>query len=83
MGLGKQVRLRGGIGGAMQTLRALDFIADLAQQMSEECPGAPLILSGIIAERAGDVRISAEKNGFVFVRELTENDWVALEFQRR
>ena len=44
VGLGKQVRLRGGIGGAMQTLRALDFIADLAQQMSEECPGAPLIL---------------------------------------
>ena len=44
VGLGKQVRLRSGVGGAMQTLRALDFIADLAQQMSEECPDAPLIL---------------------------------------
>ena len=44
VGLGKQVRLRGGVGGAMQTLRALDFIASLAQQMSEECPAAPLIL---------------------------------------
>ena len=44
VGLGKQVRLRGGIGGAMQTLRVLDFIGNLAQQMSEECPGAPLIL---------------------------------------
>ena len=44
VGLGKQARLRGGLGGAMQTLRALDVIADLAQQMTEECPGAPLIL---------------------------------------
>ena len=44
VGLGKQVRLRGGVGGAMQTMRVLDFVSDLAQQMSEECPGAPLIL---------------------------------------
>ena len=44
VGLGKQVRLRGGVGGAMQTMRVLDFVADLAQQMSEECPDAPLIL---------------------------------------
>lgn len=46
VGLGKQVRLRGGIGGAMQTLRALDFIADLAEQMTQECPDALLILCG-------------------------------------
>ena len=57
VGLGKQARLRGGIGGAMQTLRVLDFVADLAQQMSEECPDAPLILcdsgsSGIQMARA-------------------------------
>lgn len=44
VGLGKQVRLRGGLGGAMQTMRVLDFVTDLAQQMSEECPNAPLIL---------------------------------------
>ena len=44
VGLGKQARLRGGLGGAMQTLRALDVVADLAAQMAEECPGAPLIL---------------------------------------
>jgi len=44
VGLGKQVRLRGGIGGAMQTMRVLDFIADLATQMSQECPDAPLII---------------------------------------
>lgn len=44
VGLGKQARLRGGIGGAMQTLRTLDFIADLAEQMTQECPDAQLIL---------------------------------------
>jgi len=44
VGLGKQVRLRGGIGGAMQTMRVLDFVTDLATQMAQECPGAPLIL---------------------------------------
>ena len=44
VGLGKQARLRGGLGGAMQTLRSLDFIANLAEQMQEECPDAPLIL---------------------------------------
>ena len=44
VGLGKQVRLTGGIGGAMQTLRAVGFIANLAEQMAEECPDALLIL---------------------------------------
>ncbi|MBP3655833.1 MAG: hypothetical protein J6K32_03970 [Clostridia bacterium] len=44
VGLGKQVRLRGGVGGAMQTMRVLDFVTDLAEQMAEECPDAPLIL---------------------------------------
>ena len=44
VGLGKQVRLRGGLGGAMQTLRAVGFVCDLADQMREECPGAPRIL---------------------------------------
>ena len=44
VGLAKQVRLRGGIGGAMQTMRVLDFVTDLATQMAEECPDAPLLL---------------------------------------
>ena len=44
VGLGKQVRLMGGIGGAMQTLRASGFIANLAEQMQEECPNALLLL---------------------------------------
>ena len=44
VGLGKQVRLRGGLGGAMQTMRAVGFACDLADQMREKCPDAPLIL---------------------------------------
>ena len=44
VGLEKQARLRGGLGGAMQTMRVLDFITDLATQMAEECPNAPLII---------------------------------------
>ncbi|MBE5798639.1 MAG: hypothetical protein E7321_01635 [Clostridiales bacterium] len=44
VGLYKQARLRGGVGGAMQTMRVLDFMTDLATQMSEECPDAPLII---------------------------------------
>jgi len=43
-GLDKQARLRGGLGGAMQTMRVLDFMTDLATQMHEECPDAPLII---------------------------------------
>lgn len=45
VGLGKQARLRGGLGGAMQTMRVLNFISDLAGAMQEDCnEGAPLIL---------------------------------------
>jgi len=43
-GLAKQARLRGGLGGATQTMRVLDFMTDLATQMHEECPDAPLII---------------------------------------
>lgn len=73
---------------APYSLCVANIVADIILRLLPDLPallrpGAPLILSGIIAERAGDVRNSAEKNGFVFVRELTENDWVALEFQRR
>ena len=39
--------------------------------------GSPLILSGIIAERADEVRACVKDNGFEVVREITENDWVA------
>ena len=45
VGLGKQARLAGGLGGAMQTLRAVGWIADLAEDMREvSSENAPLLL---------------------------------------
>ena len=40
--------------------------------------GAPLILSGIIIDRADEVRECVKKHGFRIEREEQENDWVAL-----
>ncbi len=40
--------------------------------------GAPLILSGIIGERADEVRTAVLAEGFTVEREITENDWVGM-----
>ena len=40
--------------------------------------GAPLILSGIIGERADEVRAEVIKNGFTVEKEIKENDWVGM-----
>ena len=40
--------------------------------------GAPLILSGIIGERADEVRASVIANGFTVEKEIKENDWVGM-----
>ena len=40
--------------------------------------GAPLILSGIIGERADEVREAVIKNGFTVEKEIKENDWVGM-----
>ena len=45
--------------------------------------GAPLILSGIIAPRADEVRASAEAAGFRIVREERENDWLAILVRKK
>ncbi|MCR4706496.1 MAG: hypothetical protein K5746_00980 [Clostridiales bacterium] len=45
VGLGKQARLAGGLGGAMQTMRAVGWVSDLAEEMARvSSEGAPLIL---------------------------------------
>ena len=45
VGLGKQARLAGGLGGVMQTLRTVGWIADLVDVMRENCGSdVPLIL---------------------------------------
>ena len=40
--------------------------------------GSPLILSGIIGERADEVREAVIRNGFAVEREIKENDWVGM-----
>ncbi len=40
--------------------------------------GSPLILSGIIGERADEVREAAVRNGFTVEKEIKENDWVGM-----
>jgi len=44
VGLGKQVRLYGGLGGLMQTLRVGDFMAKLAEEIQDTCENTRLIL---------------------------------------
>ena len=40
--------------------------------------GAPLILSGIIGERAAEVREAVLKQGFTVEKEISENDWIGV-----
>ena len=40
--------------------------------------GAPLILSGIINERAEEVRVAIKAHGFTLEKEINENDWVGM-----
>ena len=40
--------------------------------------GSPLILSGIIGERAEEVREAVKVNGFTLEKEINENDWVGM-----
>ena len=40
--------------------------------------GAPLILSGIIGERAAEVRAAVIAQGFTVEKEISENDWIGM-----
>ena len=51
------------------------MMPDIGAYLTDE---APLILSGIISERADEVRASVAENGFAVVREERDNDWLAL-----
>ena len=64
-----------------------NIVADIILRMLPDIgelllPGAPLILSGIIAPRKEDVIAAAKAEGFVVEREENENDWVALLVRR-
>jgi len=60
-----------------------NIVADIILRMLPDigpllAPGAPLVLSGIIAPRADEVRAALAAHGFRIEREATENDWVAI-----
>lgn len=57
----------------------LRMLPDIAPYLK---PTAPIILSGITAERADDIKLAAEKLGYKTCREERENDWVALMIRR-
>lgn len=64
-----------------------NIVADIILRMLPDIgelllPGAPLILSGIIAPRKEDVIAAAKAEGFTVEREENENDWVALLVRR-
>ncbi len=51
------------------------MLPDIRDYLKE---GAPLILSGIIKERAEEVREAVKKEGFTLQDEIYENDWVGM-----
>ena len=60
-----------------------NIVADIIIRMLPDVrdyilPGSPLILSGIIAERAEEVRTSLSHHGFTLEKEIYENDWVGM-----
>ena len=60
-----------------------NIVADIILRMLPDLPpllkpAAPVILSGIIAPRAQDVRAAALALGYTAVGELAENDWISL-----
>ena len=64
-----------------------NIVADIIIRMMPDIPdyledGAPLILSGIIAPRADEVRDCVKKYGFNIIREEQENDWIAIMAKR-
>ena len=51
------------------------MLPDIKSYLKE---GSPLILSGIIGERADEVRSAVIACGFAVEKEITENDWVGM-----
>ena len=64
-----------------------NIVADIIIRMMPDISdyledGAPLILSGIIDQRADEVRDAVRAAGFRIVREEQENDWLAIMARR-
>jgi ribosomal protein L11 methyltransferase len=64
-----------------------NIVADIIIRMLPDVhaylsPSAPIILSGIVAEREDDIKNAAAKHGYSVVRIERENDWVAMMIRR-
>ena len=75
------------ISGGKYDFCVANIVADIIIRMMPDIPdylteGAPLILSGIIAPRADEVRDAVKAAGFEIVREEQENDWLAIMARR-
>lgn len=75
------------LSGGRYDLCVANIVADIIIRMMPDIgdylnEGAPLILSGIIEMREGEVREAVEAQGFRVVGEARENDWVALKCVR-
>ena len=60
-----------------------NIVADIIIRMLPDIPkylksGSPLILSGIINERAEEVRAAVFANGFTVEKVISENDWIGM-----
>ena len=60
-----------------------NIVSDIIIRLSPDIgdylvPGGRLVVSGIISERAPDVRAALLANGFEILREVSENDWLAI-----
>ena len=60
-----------------------NIVADIIIRMLPDVPryikaGSPLILSGIIGDRADEVRAAVLSHGFSVEKEISENDWVGM-----
>ena len=71
------------LSGGKYDICVANIVADIIIRMLPDIKkylkdGAPLILSGIIGERAEEVRAEVLKQGFTVEKELVENDWVGM-----
>jgi ribosomal protein L11 methyltransferase len=71
------------ISGGKYDICLANIVADIIIRMLPDISdylkgGAPLILSGIINERAEEVRPAVKSHGFTVVKEIYENDWVGM-----
>ena len=74
------------IGGGY-TVVVANIVADIIIRMLPDldkytCPFAPVILSGIVAEREGEIIAAAASHGYEVIRTEHENDWVALMIRK-